>query len=75
MEDFPISFTKQQNLVFELCNHKNTRLNIIHKAKILKFLWPSLKPNFEKFLKKTEMNPHVIIKNRNQKMLHTGSPN
>ena len=29
----------------------------------------------EKFLKKREMNLHVIVEKRNTKMLHTGSPN
>ena len=34
-----------------------------------------MKTKFENFLKKSEMNLHTMVKNRNPKMLHTGSPN
>ena len=64
-----------KTLVRELGNHKHTGINIIHKAKTLKCIYPSMKLKFENFLKKTEMNLHVIVENRNPKLLHTCSPN
>ena len=77
MEEFPITLKKKsKTLVLELCKHKHTVISIIYKAKTLNLFSLLLKqPKFEKFLKKREMNLHVIVEKRNTKMLHTGSPN